>query len=399
MSDSAVPETREQRRLPATWRRLVLFVFFVAALFVIGFRLFDDLANVLVTLVLAFFVSLAMEPAVNYLNVHRGWRRGLATGAILATVVLFGLLLVGLMIPVLIDAVQVLTEALPRLVDSSVDFVNRVFGQNLSAQDIQKRLIEARGEVASWAASTAFGAFTSIVGTAFSMFTMTLFAFYFTAEAPSIRRAIASLLPPDRQQDVLKVWEAAIEQTGGYIYSRGVLAFFNGMGMFIVMSVLGVPFAIPLALFAGVVSQFIPIVGTYIAGIVPVLVALTDPGLQGAVILVIWIVVYQQIENYLLSPRIAAKTMTLHPAVAFFAAMVGGSLGGVVWAFLALPMAAVIQFSASLYVRRHDVVESELTRAYSPPDKQKKPSMASLLRRRGESTKVPTDPGAPPEDS
>ena len=75
----------------------------------------------------------------------------------------------------------------------------------------------------------------------------------------------------------------------------------------------------------------------------------------------IWIVVYQQIENYLLAPRITGQTMDLHPAVAFGAALAGGSLVGVAGAVLALPAAAVIQAFVSRYLERHDVVESELT--------------------------------------
>ncbi len=114
--------------------------------------------------------------------------------------------------------------------------------------------------------------------------------------------------PPRAPGRVLFVWEKAIEQTGGYFYSRLLLAVINGTGMYIVLRLTGVPFAAPLAIFEGIVSEFIPIVGTYIGGAVPVLVAfLTNVGAG------FWslgyIVVYQQIENYILSPRLTAKTM------------------------------------------------------------------------------------------
>jgi predicted PurR-regulated permease PerM len=122
-----------------------------------------------------------------------------------------------------------------------------------------------------------------------------------------------------------------------------------------------VPFAVPLALWQGFVSQFIPVVGTYIAAAVPLLVALLeDP--WSALFFLIFVVVYQQIENYLLSPRITARTMQLHPAVAFGAALAGGSISGLIGAFMALPAAAVIQATVSTYLKRHEVIESELTR-------------------------------------
>jgi len=74
------------------------------------------------------------------------------------------------------------------------------------------------------------------------------------------------------------------------------------------------------------------------------------------------VIIYQQIENYLLAPRITAKTMQLHPAVAFGAALAGGSISGLLGAFMALPAAAVIQSTISTYLKRHEVVETELTR-------------------------------------
>ncbi len=102
------------------------------------------------------------------------------------------------------------------------------------------------------------------------------------------------------------------------------------------------PFAAPLAIFEGIVAEFIPIVGTYIGGAAPILVAfLTGP--SAGLWALGYVIVYQQIENYLLSPRLTAKTMSLHPAVAFAAALIGGALGGLLFAFLALPVAGVIQ--------------------------------------------------------
>jgi hypothetical protein len=78
-------------------------------------------------------------------------------------------------------------------------------------------------------------------------------------------------------------------------------------------------------------------------------------------ILLIYVLIYQQVENYLLAPKLQAKAMQLHPAVAFGAALAGGAIGGLLWAFLALPFAATVQASASLYIERHEVLETELT--------------------------------------
>ncbi len=98
------------------------------------------------------------------------------------------------------------------------------------------------------------------------------------------------------------------------------------------------PFAAPLAIFEGLVAEFIPIVGTYIAGAAPIFVALLSSPAAGIAALA-YVLIYQQIENYVLSPRLTARTMALHPAVAFAAALIGGAIGGILTAFLALPVA------------------------------------------------------------
>jgi predicted PurR-regulated permease PerM len=203
------------------------------------------------------------------------------------------------------------------------------------------------------------GAF--VLGLIFQVLTIGLFTFYLVADGPRFRRGVCSLFPPRVQRDLLSAWEVAIDKTGGYLYSRLLLAVINTTFSFIVLQALGIPFALPLALWQGFVSQFIPVVGTYIAAAVPLLVALLEDPWK-ALFFLIFVLIYQQIENYLLAPRITARTMQLHPAVAFGAALAGGSIGGLLGAFMALPAAAVIQSTVSTYLKRHEVVETELTR-------------------------------------
>jgi predicted PurR-regulated permease PerM len=134
-----------------------------------------------------------------------------------------------------------------------------------------------------------------------------------------------------------------------------------------VLRLLQVPYALPLSFWMGLVSQFIPTVGTYIAMALPLLVALVQ-GPGDALVLLIFFTVYQQLENYILSPRVTSRTMELHPALAFGAAIAGASVSGVVGAFLALPAAAIIQAVASTYVHRHEVVETALTMPELEPE-------------------------------
>jgi predicted PurR-regulated permease PerM len=192
------------------------------------------------------------------------------------------------------------------------------------------------------------------------LLTIGLFTFYMAAEGPKMRRAVCSTMRPERQVQVLQAWEIAIDKTGGYFYSRALLAGIGSVVAWAVFAITGIPFALALALWMGVLSQFVPVFGTYLGGALPLVIALLE-GPAKAIVVVVFVVVYQQVENYLLAPRITARTMSLHPAVAFGTAIAGGTLLGVPGAVMALPFAATVQAFVGSYMERHEVVLDELT--------------------------------------
>jgi predicted PurR-regulated permease PerM len=188
-----------------------------------------------------------------------------------------------------------------------------------------------------------------------------------------MRRAICGRLRPDRQHRVLHTWELAIDKTGGYLYSRALLALLSGIFHTVAFSIVGLSYPVALGIWVGLVSQFLPVIGTYLAGVLPVLVALLDDPVRALWVLII-IVLYQQVENYLLAPRITARTLELHPAVAFSAAIAGAALLGPVGAILALPACATVQAFLVEWGPRHDVIDSHLT-AHEPPPRPRRISL------------------------
>ncbi len=359
------PPARDDDRMPRWVPRLLLLAvatYFGALLALAAFR---QIREILLWLVAALFLSFALEPAVNWLVGH-GWRRGTATAVVVFGLALLGLVALAAMVPLVVNQVQELIKRLPDWLDQISVYTKRWFDIELTGDKIIEQIKNAQQDVGKIAANLAsVGQF--ILGLIFQVLTIGLFTFYLVADAPRFRRAVCSVLPPRRQHEVLAAWEVAVDKTGGYLYSRLLLAAISASVAFIVLTSLGVPFAVPLALFLGLVSQFIPVVGTYIAAAVPLLVALLENP-WSALFFLIYVVVYQQVENCLLAPRITARTMALHPAIAFFAALAGGAVSGLLGAFMALPAAAIIQATISTYLTRHEVVESALTREVAPAE-------------------------------
>jgi predicted PurR-regulated permease PerM len=329
--------------------------------------LISRLRGLIGILVTALFMSFAIEPAVNRLAA-RGWRRGVATALVFLVVVVGFVLLFLLVIPAVVQGFQQIAAVAPQWLAKIQQWAAKI-GIDVSTQRLSEEIQQNAANIASHAFDLLGGLIglgATVLSRIFRWTTIGLFTFYIVAEGPRLRRTVCRALPPSRQQQVLFVWEKAIATTGGYFYSRLLLAIVNGTGMYIVLRLTDVPFAAPLAIFVGVVAEFIPTIGTYIAGAAPVAAALLV-SVNAALWVLGYILVYQQLENFVISPRLTARTMKLHPAVAFGAAMVGGAIGGILMAFLALPAAAVIQAAVQEYGHQYKVVvPTELTTEAAP---------------------------------
>lgn len=365
-------ERRFDRR--ATDRRLPRWVVPAVVVFWLGYILtftarhvFERLSNLLLLILLSFFLSLAIEPGANLLAA-RGWRRGRATALILTIALTAFVIFVGAVGTLVGTQVADLLQDSDRYITDTVGFLNDNIGTNIDSQDVISDFNDPNGTVQEFIRSQSDEAVRlsfAIVALIFQGLTVLLFTFYLVADGPRLRRDICSRLTPARQSRVLHAWELAITKTGGYIYSRGLLAVISALFHWIIFQQLGTPAPIALALWVGLVSQFLPVVGTYFAGVLPVLLTLVDSP-TNALIIVVFIVVYQQLENYVFAPRITARTMELHPAVAFGAALAGAALLGFVGALLALPAAAMAQAFLGEWGKRYEVVDSHLTAIQHP---------------------------------
>ncbi|MEV4256261.1 AI-2E family transporter [Spirillospora sp. NPDC049652] len=349
-------------RMPPWLPRAFVLAAATVVAFGAGLWVLDRLRGLLLLLVISLFLAFAIEPGVNWLAA-RGWRRGWATGLMF---VILTVLVAGFSVAlgsVLIKQTTTLVNSAPRYADQIIDWANRSFGAKLSKHTLVSKIPAVGGELSkhlSDLAGNVWGIGVTALGVVFRGLGVLLFTFYLSAQGPQFRRTVCSLLPPQRQRQVLRAWTIAVDKTGGYIYSRALLAAISAVFHYAALTLLDVPYAVTLALWVGVVSQFIPTVGTYLAGAAPVLIALTKAP-STALWTLLFVIAYQQFENYVLQPRITARTLDMHPAVAFGVVIGGAAVIGPIGAVLSLPLVASLQAFLDAYVRRYHVEEHPLT--------------------------------------
>ena len=322
----------------------------------------DQASHLLVLVAMSFFFSLALQPAVLRLTDKYGWKRGSAVGIIYLIGVIGVVVMLVFLVPATVELANTIgahaSEWVNNVATWAEDTFNMTVSESVTGGDWTEEIDDV---VIDWAQS---GGITSILGIAgtglsliFDIATIAMFTFYFTADAERLQKTVLALVKPANQYRVGWTWDQAVIQTGGYFYSRMLLMLINGFGFFVTMVLVGVPVAlsIPLALMAGFIAAFIPAIGTYLGSAIPIVVTLGISGLVPALIVLAYALIYQQIENYWLSPKISSKTMTLNGAVAFGAALAGGAIAGPLGAFVALPVAALITSLISNFVTHYPV--------------------------------------------
>lgn len=368
---SVFPAKGDARRPPEWWGRALLYAVIAVFLAVFVWRSWGRVDSIVLNVIISLFIALAIEPLVIRL-VRHGWKRGVASAVSLLglAVVIMGLL--GLFGNMFVQQVISMLQGLPTLYDQVSELIARTGFQIPDIASLSGEIL--KNIQASWVSNLA-GTAISTVGGLFSflldLLTVVMVTYYMSAAGPRLRRSMCQWMGDGQQRRFLLVWTIVQDQISSFLFSRSILAAINATCTAIFLEVIHVPYWLPLALFCGVVSQFIPTVGTYIGGALPVLFAWANRGWAYAIAVLVFIIVYQQIENLILSPKISQRTMDLNAAVAFLAVLIGGSLFGALGAFLALPVTASLQAVFKTYARRYELIDSPLMNDPAPTSKSK----------------------------
>lgn len=329
------------------WTVVAVFVIVRLLLFV-----HRDGGGVLGTIIMAWAASLALEPAVARLSRHM--RRGWATLIVLVSLILAGAAFLYLFGGMLADQITTFVQGIPGYVNSLNDLLSEYVDTDGLVDKIGEPL--DLGAVASSVAGGVISFVATLVGSLFSVFTFAFFVYYLVADGPRLRRWLSRLFPPAQQQVFTTVWDLAITKTGGYVAARMTLAVCSATATAIFLLIIDMPYWLPLGIWTGVVAQFVPTVGTYIAIAVPVFIGLVGDNPWQGLFVLIFATLYQQVENLILDPRISSRAVEVHPAIAFGSVMLGAALFGVAGAFVAVPAAALGVALLEIYTRKYDLL-------------------------------------------
>lgn len=325
--------------------------------FLLALWLYGVIGHFLFLLLLAWLLAASMEPGIRWFTAH-GRGRGAAAALTGGIGIVAAIVLVAVFGELLVAQVAGIVDELPKALGSAITWLNDQFHLGLNESSVLSSLNLSGSQAAATASQLAggvLGIVTSAASLLLDLVTVLVFGFYIAAAGPRFLQSIARGMRPDAQRVFVTVAEITAQKTGGYVVSKVVLAAMSALFHGILFAAIGVPNWLPYALLVGITAQFVPLVGTYIGVLLPVLATVFDAPWKAAVIIA-FAVVYQQIESYVFTPRVSKRTMDVNPAVALAAVFVGAAIWGPVGALIGIPLAAAGFAVAETFSHRYELI-------------------------------------------
>ena len=317
--------------------RAFLYVLFIAISVLIFLRVKSLLFDLFVAVVLA---ALA-EPVVYRLSkkVNRKVSAFIAVSMILLVIgaTFFSI------IPIMVQEIYFLSSQIPTYFDNFITYLN-VEGFAVSSQslDLESQFNSLIKDYGSTVGSSVVFAGQGLLRTLGHIFIIFFFTYYLISEGDGWRVKLKESLPENLSNSIDQVWTIGVSKAGGFIVAKFILGILASIVLSLAFLLIGLPSPIALGVSAGILSQLIPVVGTFLGGLVP-FIASISLGTTSMIATVGVLLIYQVIENYFISPKVTKSTMEIHPAVAVFSTLFGAYTLGGVGAILALPVAATVQ--------------------------------------------------------
>jgi predicted PurR-regulated permease PerM len=306
-------------------------------------RAFASASQVFVLILISLFFAAGLNPAVNFFQ-RQGLNRPISVGAVVAIVIGFVALFALVAVPPIVDQVNLLVKNAPNLIDSlknnhTINSLNQHYG---IVDSIQKKVSSSihDGQFVVTAFGGVLGVGKAVLSGAISVLTILVLTLYFLASLPSVTRVAYRFVPASRRARVSGLSDAIIDRVGIFVGGQATVSFIAAIYILIVGLIIGMPYPTALALlvfFCGL----IPLIGHILGVAVVTLMCLTKSPLTALIAFVAY-VLYVQLENYVVMPRIMRKSLSIPGLVTIIAALLGTSLLGLIGGLLAVPVAAAV---------------------------------------------------------
>ena len=298
---------------------------------------------VFILIIISIFLAAGLNPAVLFFQ-NRGLNRGASVGAVMASVLLFVAAFIAIAVPPLLDQGNQLLDNAPALIkdlnnNAFINDLNNKYGVIDSLQTKIDSLIKD-GQFAITAFGGVIGVGKAVVSGLVSTITILVLTLYFLASLPQVINIALRFVPATRRDRVSKLTNAIVGRIGSFVGGQAIIAALAATFILIMGLIIGMPYPGPLAMVV-LICGFIPLVGHFIGMSIVTVVSLTDSLTTAAIALGAYIL-YVQIENYVITPRIMRKSLAIPGLVTIIAALLGASLLGLVGGLLAVPIAAAV---------------------------------------------------------
>ena len=300
--------------------------------------------GILIWIFVAIFLALALNPAVDALQRRGVRRRGVAVSIVFIGAILAIAALAATVVPTIVSQVNDFIDAVPGYVEDLTQGEGRL-GFLEREYQITERVREALAEggatrvlgLSGTALAVTKGVITAVIATV----TITFLTLFMLLEGPAWMERLYGLLPEEKQPRWRAIGQDIYRTIGGYVTGNLAISLIAGVVSTVVLVIVGVPYAVALGLLVAILD-LIPLAGATIAAIIVTTVAFLDSPTSGIVVL-IFFVIYQQLENHVLQPVVYGRTVRLSPLAVLVAVLIGAELAGVLGALAAIPVAGTVQ--------------------------------------------------------
>jgi predicted PurR-regulated permease PerM len=317
---------------------------------------------VLVQVIVALFIAVSLDPAVRWL-IRRGVKRSLAVTIIFLLTLIVLAAFVWSLVPQIVGQATDLAVNVPHYV-SRLTEESRTYRELAQRYGLTQKITEYASSLPGLVGGGALGFLQGFFSALLNVLLVVVLTIYFMLDLPRLRRNIVRLFPRSRRPRAAQAVNVVVDKVGGYMIGNIIISIFAGVSSFICLFICDVPFALPLAVFVAL-TDLIPLVGATIGAVGCVAVSIFAVDIwPNAIAVAIFFLAYQQIENYLIAPRVLRNTVNMSSVAVLLAALIGASILGIVGALMSIPIVAAVKVLMTPMV---EALDSTPERSSSPP--------------------------------